>query len=61
MIDEGNTYIFLFNLRHIIHIPSFCLVNLLCYGCHFIKPTFIDSKTYYRSPYLLDFYLLDVS
>ena len=46
--------IFLFNSRHVTHIPSFCIVNLLCCGGHFSSITFIDAKTKYRSPYLLD-------
>ena len=27
--------ILLFNLRHVIHIPFFRIVNLLCFGGHF--------------------------
>ena len=46
--------VLLFNLRHVIHIPSFLIVNLLCIGGHFISMTFIHAKTMYRSPYLLD-------
>ena len=42
-------------LRHVIHFPSFCIVNLLCCGSHFLNITFIDAKTICRSPYLLDF------
>ena len=45
----------LFNLRHVIQIPSFRIVNLLCCGGHLGSTTFIDAKTKYRSPYLLDF------
>ena len=54
MFDERNIYVFLFNLKHVIHIPSFPTVNLSCCGCYFSNITFIDVKTKYRSPYLLD-------
>ena len=54
IFDERNIYLLLFNLRHVIHIPSFCMVNLLCWGGHFSYITFIDVKTKYRGPYLLD-------
>ena len=30
--------------RHVIHIPSFCIVNLLCCGGHFSNTTLIDAK-----------------
>ena len=44
----------LFSLRQIIHIPSVRVVHLLCCGGHFITTVFIDAKTKYRSPYILD-------
>ena len=47
-------YVLLFNLRHVIYIPSFRIVNLLCCGDHFSNVTFVDAKTKYRSPCLLD-------
>ena len=40
----------LFNLRHVIQIPSFRIVNLLCCGGHLGSTTFTDAKTKYRSP-----------
>ena len=43
----------LFNSRHVIHIPSFRIVNLLCYGGQFGNITFINAKTKYRTLYLL--------
>ena len=55
MFDERNIYLLLLNLRHVIHMPSVCMVNLLCCGSHFSNITFIDVKTKYRSLYLLDF------
>ena len=54
IFDERNIYLLLFHLTHVIHIPSFRMVNLLCCGGHFSYVTFIDVKTKYRSPYLLD-------
>ena len=48
--DEGNMYILLFSSRHVIHIPSFCILNLLCCGGHFDNITFTDARTKYRSP-----------
>ena len=44
----------LFNLRHVIHIPSFRMVNLLCCKGHLGNLRFIDANTKYRSPYILD-------
>ena len=44
----------LFNLRLVIQISSFRMVNLLCSGGHFSNITFINAKTKYESPYLLD-------
>ena len=41
-----------YSSRHLIHIPSFRIVNLLCCGGHFIKITLIDAKAKYRSSYL---------
>ena len=55
MFDERNIYLLLFNLRHAIYIPSFRIINLLCYGGHVSNIKFIDVKTKYRSPYLLTF------
>ena len=49
-----NICVLLFNLRHVIHISSFGIVKLLCCEGHFSSITFIDAKTKYRSPYLLD-------
>ena len=34
-----------FNLRHVIHTPSFRMVNLLCCGGHFSYITFIDVNS----------------
>ena len=52
LIDKKNIHIFLFNLRHLIHIPGFRIVNLLSCGGHVSNTTFIGSKTKYRSPYI---------
>ena len=52
--DERNICVLLFNLRHVIHIPSFGIVNLLCCGGPFSSMTFTDAKIKYRSPYLLE-------
>ena len=57
IFDERNIYVLLLNLRHVIHIASFCIVNLLCCGGHFSNITLIDAKTKYRSPYLLETFL----
>ena len=54
IFDERNIYILLFNLRHVIHIPSVRIFNLLCCGGHFSNIIFIDAQTKYRSPYLLN-------
>ena len=43
-----------FNLRYVTHILSLRIVNLLCCGSRFSNKTFIDAKTKYRSPYLLE-------
>ena len=47
-------YALLFNLRHVIHILSVRVVNLLCQGGHFSNITCIDAETKYRSLYLLE-------
>ena len=48
-------YVLLFNLRQVIHIPSFCIVKLLCCGGHLSNDiTFIGAKGKYKSSYLLD-------
>ena len=52
--DGSNIYVQLFNLRHVIHIPSFRIVNLLCCGDHFSNITFTDAKTKCRSHYHLN-------
>ena len=39
-------------IQDIIHIPSFRIANLLCYGDHFSNTTLIDAKTKYKSLYL---------
>ena len=52
--DERNIYALLYNLRHVIRITSFRMVNLLCCGAHFSNIKFFDAKTKYRSPYLLE-------
>ena len=44
----------LFDLRLVIQISSFRMVDLLCSGGHFSNITFINAKTKYESPYLLD-------
>ena len=54
VLDERNICVLPFNLRHLIHIPSVRIVNLLCSGGHFSNTTFIDAKTKFRSAYLLD-------
>ena len=51
---DEKIYFFFFNLRQVIHIPSFCMANLLCWGDHFRNMTSIDAKNKYRSSYLLD-------
>ena len=43
-----------YSIQDVIHILSFRKVNLLCCGSHFDDITFIDAKTKYRSPYLLE-------
>ena len=43
-----------FSLRYLTHIPSLRIVSLLCCGSRFSNKTFIDAKTKYRSPYLLE-------
>ena len=53
-LDEINACVLLFNLRHVIHIHSFRIVNLLCSGGRFSSIIFIDAKPKYRSPYLLN-------
>ena len=40
--------------KHVIHIPFFGIVNLLCCGGSFSNITFIDAKTKYRTLYFLD-------
>ena len=50
---KRNIRVLLFNLRHVIHIPSFRIVNPLCGGGHFSCTTFFDAKTKYGSSYLL--------
>ena len=54
IFDERNIYLLLFNLRHVIHIPSFRMVNLLCYESYFSNIRFIDAKTQHRGPYVLE-------
>ena len=54
IFDGRNVYVLLFNLRHVIHIPSFCIFKLPRCGNHFSIITFIDAKNKYRSPYLLE-------
>ena len=44
-------YVLLFNLRPVIHIPSFRMVSLLCCGGHFSNITFIDIKTTLGRPH----------
>ena len=36
-------FLIVFNLRHVIYIPSFYIVNLLCCGDHFSKMTSVDA------------------
>ena len=60
IFDEGNIYALLFNLRHVIHFLSFCMVKLLCYGSHFSNITFIDAKTKYRVIFFVGGFLLGV-
>ena len=40
-----------YSSRHLIHIPSFRIVNLQCCGGHFSNITLNDAKARYRSPY----------
>ena len=40
--------VLLFNLRHVIHIPSFRIATLQCCGNCFSSTTFIDAKTKYK-------------
>ena len=47
IFDERNIYVLLFNSRHVIPIPSFRIVNLLCCGSYFSNTTFIDGKAKY--------------
>ena len=54
IFEERSKYVRLFNLRHVIRIPSFRMVNLLCCGGHFSNVALIDTKAKFRSPYLLD-------
>ena len=54
IFDERNIYALLFNFRQVVHISSFRIVNLLCCRCHFTTIAFIDAKTKYRRPYLLE-------
>ena len=44
----------LFILEHVIHIPTFRIVNLLCCEGYFSSITFINAKTKYRSPDFFD-------
>ena len=39
IFDQRNIYVLLFNLRYVIHNPSFCKVNLLCYESRSINIT----------------------
>ena len=39
IFDERNIYVLLFNLRYVIHNPSLCKANLLCYESHSINIT----------------------
>ena len=55
--DEKNLCVLLFNLRHIMHTSSFRIVNMLCCGGQFSNITFINAKTKYRCPYLMDIFL----
>ena len=45
IFEEINIYALLFSLRHVIHNPSFRMVNLQCCGDHFSNILFIDAKT----------------
>ena len=54
MFNERNMYVLLFNLRHVVHVLSFCIINLLCCGGYFSNITFIGAETKYRSRYLLE-------
>ena len=56
VFSERNIFVLLLNLRLVIHISSFCIVNLLCCGRFFITLTFVDIKTKYRSRYLWDIF-----
>ena len=46
--------VLLFNSKHVLHIPSLRIANLMYCRSHFSNITFIDAKTKYRRPYLLD-------
>ena len=41
-------------MRHVIHIPSLRIVNLLCCGGYFSSIAFIDANTKNKSPYPLE-------
>ena len=41
-----------YSSRHVIHIPSFRFVNLLCCRGHFSNIRLTDAKVKYISPYL---------
>ena len=45
----------LFNLRHVIHIPSLLIASLLWCRCHFSNAAFIDAMTKCRGLYLWRF------
>ena len=49
-----------FQLRHVIHIPSFIIVCLLCREHYFSDITYIDDKTKYRSPIYWMFLSLNI-
>ena len=55
IFDERNIYVLLFNLRHVIHIPSFHIVNQLCYEVNFSNITFTYPNAKNRNPYSLEF------
>ena len=43
-----------YSIQFVIHIPTFRIVNLLCFGGYFSTMTILGVMNKYRSPYPLD-------